>query len=297
MRIRIWAFLPALLAIGTAYGQYSFTPNPEEAHFVTEDIPRFWQAFDVYESNGGNPFKDYIADGTPGLQDFIRYRIESPKNLKKIVSQKKSDYEGIRVNSERLNEIFPQTRAAYRKFKELYKDAMFPPTYFVIGAYNSGGTSSSNGLIIGTEMQSDIENIPYMVAHELIHFNQDYPPGKMTLLDQCIMEGSADFVGEMISGKNINEEAVKYGKANEEELCREFIAIMDDDGYHGWLYGTKGKKEGRPNDLGYWMGYEISAAYYEKAEDKIKALRDILNINNFREFLDASGYLAPYMSE
>jgi len=109
------------------------------------------------------------------------------------------------------------------------------------------------------------------------------------------MEGSADFIGELISGKSINGFAFEYGNMHNEELCKEFVEIMNDTNYHGWLYGTKGKKQGRPNDLGYWMGYKICEAYFDKANNPKEAIRDILNIEDFDEFLAKSGYLAEYM--
>ena len=144
-------------------------------------------------------------------------------------------------------------------------------------------------------MQNDIDNIPYIVAHELIHFNQNYPNKKSTLLDQSIKEGSADFIGELISGKHINELAFKYGNENEKLLCAEFVEIMDDFKYHGWLYGSKGKVKERPNDLGYWIGYKICEAYFENTDNKEEAIQDILNIQNFHDFQKKSGYLAQYM--
>jgi len=56
----------------------------------------------------------------------------------------------------------------------------------------------------------------------------------------------------------------------------------------GWLYNGN-QATGRPGDLGYWMGYRIVAAYYERAADKAQAIRDILTIQNFEEFLAGSG--------
>ncbi|MGB6035249.1 MAG: DUF2268 domain-containing putative Zn-dependent protease, partial [Cryomorphaceae bacterium] len=263
--------------------------------FITEDIPRFWEGFDQLDTVK-KPFKDYVKTGSPGLQDFIDDRIVSAKHLTKTVKAKKKGYENIRAESLKVEESTERIRQYYQVFKEKYDAAVFPPTYFVIGAFNSGGTSSDNGLIIGVEMQTKVSDIPYIVAHELIHFNQNYPKPR-TLLDQSIMEGVADFVGELISGDHINHAAFDYGNANEEALCREFVAIMNDGKYHGWLYGTMGKKEGRPNDLGYWIGYQIAAAYYEKADDKKQALKDILNIRDYQVFLNQSEYLSPYMSE
>jgi hypothetical protein len=46
----------------------------------------------------------------------------------------------------------------------------------LIGANNSGGTTSGNGLLIGTELYAKrIDDITYTVAHELIHYQQKYP--------------------------------------------------------------------------------------------------------------------------
>ncbi len=73
-----------------------------------------------------------------------------------------------------------QIRKAYEELKRLYPEAVLPPAYFVIGAYNSGGTSSDNGLIMRVAMQTDIDNLLYIVAHELIHFNQNYPNSSNT---------------------------------------------------------------------------------------------------------------------
>jgi uncharacterized protein YjaZ len=56
----------------------------------------------------------------------------------------------------------------------------------------------------------------------------------------------------------------------------------------GWLYG--GQPEGRPADLGYFFGYRIARAYYERAEDKTRALREILTATDFPRLLEVSGY-------
>lgn len=211
----------------SCYGQYSFETDPLKAEFISSDIPLFWEAFDKMDTDK-NPFHDYLEKGSDGLKDFIPYRIESPKNLLKVVMKRKADYEAQRDNSYQVDLHTKQIISFYQALKNLYGSAIFPPTYFVIGAFNSGGTSSKNGLIIGVEMLNKIDNIPYIVAHELIHFNQNYPRKKNTLLQQSIEEGSADFIGEIISGKNTNEVAFKYGNENEKQLCSKFVKIMDD---------------------------------------------------------------------
>ena len=69
---------------------------------------------------------------------------------------------------------------------------------------------------------------------------------------------------------------------------------MYTDNFQDWLYGTSGKDE-RPNDLGYWIGYEIVKAYFDKKEDKKLAVHNILNIDDFDIFMKESGYLDPFL--
>ncbi|MEM9830214.1 MAG: DUF2268 domain-containing putative Zn-dependent protease [Bacteroidota bacterium] len=270
--------------------------DPQEAEFVSSDIPRFWQAFDKIEQ-GGNPFKEYLKNGSPGLKDFIKHRIESPRNLLKTVQRRKEDYQAIRENSFKMDSCIDQIVSYYTNFEKMYPEAVYPPTYFVIGAFNSGGTSKESGLIIGVETQQSITSIPALVAHELVHYNQNYPwERNNTLLAQSIVEGSAEFVSELFTDSPKNGKNFRYGRSNREALCEEFVKIMDDTKYHGWLYGVKAP-EGRPRDLGYWIGYEICQAYYSRSEDKNQALVEILNIRDFDAFLEESGFLEEYLEK
>ena len=56
------------------------------------------------------------------------------------------------------------------------------------------------------------------------------------------------------------------------------------------MYGRPG--DGRPNDLGYFIGYRIAQAYYQRAADKAQAVRDIITGcgAGVHELLGRSGY-------
>lgn len=70
----------------------------------------------------------------------------------------------------------------------------------------------------------------------------------------------------------------------------EFRERMDGTDYAGWLYdAAEGRTDGRPADLGYWMGYRIARGYYARATDRTAAIRDMLRIEDFDAFLHASG--------
>lgn len=280
---------PALI-----FSQY-FPTNPDSSELITTDIENFWQAFDLMEKGyDGNPFdENYMKIGSQGVMDFTPYRIESGDMLLKNVRENKEQYLAVKENTFRINEKKKQILATFYALKYLLPEAKFPPVYFVIGNFNSGGTSSDNGLIIGAETQSNIDNVPYLVAHELIHFQQKKNNHNRTLLEQSINEGVADFLGEMISGNHINKTAYEYGELHKQALCEEFVEILDSDNWNDWLYGTSGK-DNRPNDLGYWMGYQIAKSYFDQQGDKSMAIKELLDIKNAKLFLEKSGFLNKY---
>ncbi|UII24108.1 gliding motility protein GldB-related protein [Fulvivirga ligni] len=277
------------------FAQSLMSSDPGEAQFITTDIDNFWAAYDKMDIEK-NPFSEYLDQGSVGLKDFIPYRIESDKNLLKTVKKRKDDYLAIRDKLD-LSIVNQKILTYYKKLASLYPEAQFPTTYYVIGAFNSGGTASKNGIIIGVEvLQGQLATAEFMVAHESVHFNQNYPKS-ITLLGQCIREGAADFIaGLMIDSDLSDRYSFQYGSEHEEELCKDFTQIMNDKNYHGWLYGGK-RKEGMPKDMGYWMGYKICEAYYQNAEDKKTAVKEILNIADYQSFLSKSGYLNSFMSQ
>jgi hypothetical protein len=62
---------------------------------------------------------------------------------------------------------------------------------------------------------------------------------------------------------------------------------MDGKDTSHWLYGKSGGKD-RPVDLGYWMGFKISEAYYNHAADKKQAVRDLMMVLDCKGFLRQS---------
>ncbi|SIN88569.1 DUF2268 domain-containing putative Zn-dependent protease [Chitinophaga niabensis] len=290
--------LLTIFFVNATYAQLAFSNNPDSSVFLTKDIDNFWKAFDQFKKDSAtNPFGGaYLDIGSAGVKGFTPNRIRNAENLMKVVKKRYADYEKVRPVTLQMSKKEKQCRSAFYALKYWYPAAQYPPVYFVIGAYNSGGTFNEEGIFIGAEMQTDINNIPFLVAHELIHFQQknwkEYP----TLLEQSIIEGSADFLGELISGENINKEAMNYGNKNEARLCREFVARMDSTDYKDWLYGVSGKDD-RPKDLGYWIGYNITQEYFNKAADKKQAVKEILDIKDCKAFLLKSGYLRAFLKE
>jgi Domain of unknown function (DUF4932)/Predicted Zn-dependent protease (DUF2268) len=266
----------------------------------TEDIYLFWKVFDqTYPNLKASAFEaEYLEKGSKGLKAFIPNRIESGKNLRKVVMREMDYYQGIRESTLSVEAKRSLITDHFKKFRALYPAAILPQVYFVIGAKNTGGMAFRGGLSIGAEMfgksdgkitpRLDLDLIDDVVIHELVHFQQRYASDN-SLLAQSIREGSADFLCELVTGTHANQDIYQYGNAHEHELWNEFKTRMDKADWGGWLYYQRDKSI--PKDLGYWMGYKITKAYYDKAADKSKAIKEMLTIQDFKKFLADSGYV------
>lgn len=289
-----------------------FNRNPEKAQIVTSDIALFWRAYDLAKpENNLIIYRDeYFKKGSVGLQEFLRVKIGHSCNLVTAIDGAPKYYASLRAQSAKVENYKPQMLASFVKLKEIYPDSVFPDVYFLVGRMNAGGTVTFKGLLIGTEMYGKtddasvaelsgwkkssvggIERIPFIVAHELIHYQQKYGlfDGELNLLGRSLHEGSADFIGELISGGNDNQKLHEYGNPREKQLWLEFKKEMNNKDTSNWLYqGDKAKD--KPADLGYYVGYKIAESYYNRAKDKKQAIKDILDIKDFNQFLKASGY-------
>jgi hypothetical protein len=277
-------------------------------HFI--DALRFSA---LHQATGGNLDAatlqaDYLDRGTVGLEDFLELRIETAEQLAATIARAPRYYAAVAECVRELPARRAEYDAIYASFRGLLPERELPPAYFVVGRANSGGTTSDRGVLIGAEIYCrtdatpldelsdwlaglpyDISDMPHLVAHELAHTIQA-GAGDDSLLTAVVREGGADFVAELVSGDRLNSHLEAWAEPRAAELWAEFAARMDDDSYEGWLYDGD-NADGRPADLGYWLGYEIAKAYYDRAEDKAAALRAVLDAGeDAAAFLEASGY-------
>lgn len=275
---------------------------------VTTDIDNFWEMYDVYKKSGSvDDIKKYYFDKkSPGLKAFTERREINPEGMQKVLKAYPKYIESIRANTLKLAGIKSKIKDYFLKLKEIYPDVYFPDIYFTIGCFNTGGTVSGRMLLIGAEMMcanesspkdelnnwlkgniGNFDNIEQIVMHESIHTLQSYNSG--TLLSSAISEGACDFIAQMVTGKELTSAHYIYGNKYEEGLWKEFKKEMNGSEVSKWLYSGE-KSIGRPSDLGYFIGYKICESYYDNAEDKIRAVKDIIEVTDFNAFLKKSGY-------
>ena len=288
--------------------------DPKTVKFVTSDVDNFWAAYDIAAKETDRSKRvaifqsQYLDRGSAGLKDFIRLRIKSADALVTSIDGLPKYYASIRPSTLELKRMEKRMRKSFAKFKSIYPDAVFPDVYFLVGIANTGGTTGPSGLLIGAEMYgktkhtpteelpdwlrfvlAGVEQVPGIVAHESCHYNQNLPR-QTTLLAKALQEGGCDFIGELISGQNINDKLKIYGGLHAAQLRRDFTDAMDKPDISNWFYNAATASKDRPADLGYHVGYIIALNYYHRAKDKRQAVRDILNISDFRKFYADSGY-------
>lgn len=293
--------------------------DPERAVFVTSDIEHFWKAYDAGGASGGSaPFQtEYLDRASPGLKDFIASRNVTATSLANMVRAFPRYFADIRASTLRLAndaDVQARIRAGYRKISDMYTPSVFPPVTFLIGRFSTGGTTSTSGMLIGLEFfaigpstpldelqqfQRDnvrpLDSLPVIVAHEHTHILQGRAGGiankaNKTLLDQSLIEGSADFVAYLVTGANINARLQTYALPREAALWTEFKAAMHGTDVSQWLYNQGSATAERPGDLGYFIGYRIAESYYARTADKRLALRAIIDVSNSDLFVSQSGY-------
>ncbi len=279
--------------------------TPQNLKFISSDIGLFYRAFDLAmkdSAKAGQIFReDYFRKGSDGLQDFFMTKIGDEHRFAKTVFKNRDFYANAKGTLLQVGALKGSIYKNAATFEDLYPQAVFPNLYFVVGRFNSNGTISDNGLIIGTEQMSktpktdtsnwtnwqrewimDFSHIPVTVAHELVHFNQDGMKHENTLLCYALIEGSAEFIAELITGKTDGD--YSGFKVREQEIWQDFKKEMQQDVYEQWIEAS----DKRPRNGMYWAGYMVSKAYYANASDKKQAIYDILHIQDYNAFFEKS---------
>ena len=305
-----------ILAIGTsaAVGLTTCTgiKQVEEVKFITTDLDNFWATYPAVLHDTARAADimqhQYFTPGSPGLQEYYQNRYQSdPLPFARRITQHPRFYASAHRNMRAVAAQKPLVLAAFRRLQVLYPSVRFNHIYFLVGGFR-GSTAQRQGLLIGVEYLVDgpevdtselsqverrrctpVTAIPAMVIHEMIHNTQQ--PADGTLLSYAIREGMGDFVAELVTGApGTNARLQAYGHAHEQELWHAFRHEMHGKDAHNWLANPQQETQEKPCDLGYYLGYRICQAYYNKAANKKQAVAEMLTTKDFRSFLMQSGY-------
>ena len=305
MKLLGFGFVAVTLTFAAASLVGNSAGNPAEPSVSPtihiEDVERFYK---VYDAAGGHPNADqlqhdYLDAGSEGLHHLAQVRNVTGAAIALTLAKRPEIYS----DAKRCMAVLPRVRerlaVALGDLGRLYPEARFPPVTIAVGRGKPVGVGSpAFGVQIGLEalcatnwLNPNIEDrFVHVIAHEFVHVQQtialvdDEHP---TVLEGSLVEGAADFVGELISGDVAYSYLQGLTKGREREIETAFVADEDKRDLSNWLYNSTPEK---PADLGYWVGYRIVKSYYQHAADKRVALREILQMNDPKGFLAKSGW-------
>ncbi len=288
----------------------SFSMNAQ-IEVSASDITNFWTAFDSLEKVSSKTAKAdiiqkmYLDKGSWAVKFIIeQYQYKSADWVDYIEKNK----EKLVKNRQLLLSVLEQKSEIDRKlayFKEIYPAFRDAKVGFFIGIGQFGGRVETRDVLIGSEVNVNEKKdwAVRIVTHEFVHTQQKL--GNYAVLATCVHEGTADFVSELVNQKELTAiyptDYIGFGNKNETAIWDTFKLYINSNikgKYFDFLYGTKGFKiNGKyMTDLGYFMGYKISKAYYQNAIDKKQALSDIISLDyadneKVRTFVLKSGYV------
>lgn len=267
----------------------------------TEDVDRFYK---LYDAAGGHPTaeqlqRDYLDAGSEGLHHLAKLRNVTGARIADTLSKHPELYVKARGCTAVLPRVRQRVDVALHNLVRLYPQARTPPVTIAVGRGRPVGVGSPvTGLQIVLEalcsaewMNPNVEDrFVHVIAHEYAHVQQvrelvdDEHP---TVLERSLIEGAAEFVAELTSGKTGYAHFDALTKGREREIETAFTADLDQTDLARWVDNST-MEQG--NDLGYWVGYRIVKSYYQRASDQQQALREILELSDPKAFLAKSGW-------
>ncbi|MEX0274334.1 MAG: DUF2268 domain-containing putative Zn-dependent protease [Flavobacteriaceae bacterium] len=273
-------------------------------------------------------FEDYFKKASAGLKGWISRYNWTPEKLAKRIALQPKYYASLLHIDEDLKKLEADISKHYDGMKALYPSEFvtIPPTYYFI-MWGGGGSIELTGNMISidyfgykegldqTEFEQygglfpkgtfpivGLEDVPQIAVHEVAHLFQTYLQGeldyvsmyleedKTTMLAYAIREGGAEFIAYLGTGLT-DPKKHHYGDQHEQELWEEFKPLMTEhpDKHKGWFSGKSDKNPDWPWQIGYYMGFKMTQAYYDRSEDKEKALLTIMtakDVATYQEIAD-----------
>jgi hypothetical protein len=296
------ALLQLILMLHT-YAQPNYPRNPQEAEIIYTDLVHFVEAYNEIATNSDTILvlqTFYFDRGSAGLKEFINRHQLTPELLKQAMSDDPERYALLPGFVTNIVEVEEEYKALIQDFDQAIPNAMYPPTYLLVGANRGIGQASQVGqLITVTRPVDSMSKLRGIMAHELSHFQQAMAMGGQkyaalystpnNMLGLCLREGGAEFLASLVVGDITQGEALDYIEQDEQHLKEQFLLDLETQEKDFWLWASIGQKT-YPKLLGYAMGYKICKHYYETAPDKRLALDHILKIEDAEAFIASSGY-------
>ncbi|MBY0492424.1 MAG: DUF2268 domain-containing protein [Gemmatimonadaceae bacterium] len=296
-----------------------YPTDPALAQLVTDDVDRYWRAYDAGGKSGNSTAfqRRYLDSATAGLREFIGLRQLTATSLVQVATAYPAYLDALHTwwTTANRTAVLSTIRANYATIKQLYPNAFFPPVTLLVGRYSTAGTAGTSGLLVGFEFFGTDANAPLgalnsfardnqkswatdlapLVAHEHTHYlslraGATSARNGAPLYARVLHEGVAEFIASLVAGQPSYRTFFRTWQANEATYFAEFLQEKDGSDVSRWLYNQGSTTGGRPGDLGYFIGFRIAQAYYNRAANKAQAVRELIELRDPAGILTQSGY-------
>jgi hypothetical protein len=292
---------------------------------VTSDIDNFWVAYDKVKTTNDTflqlQYLDqyFFSKGSAGLPLIMQARRYTPKEYLSAINQFPLFWTSIRSNTQKAKDYGLEIEQGIEKLRVVYPELKQTNLYFTIGALKTNGTSMNKKLLIGCELAmadsttntsefttsfthlkpyfatNPIKDIVFLNIHEYVHTQQN-TEGGYDLLSQSLFEGIAEFIPVIALKQASPVPAISFGKSNDQMVKAAFEREMFSPWIYHWIWNDH-KNAFQTRDLGYYIGYAIAEKYYQKAKDKRKAIRDLIELDfndpkKIEAFIQKTGYFS-----
>ncbi len=261
----IFAFL-GVVAVLVGFVTHYFTLSAENSRVQYGDLSRFErvvQRLGPSEASWARTFDDeYLAFPYNGLQIERRSSGLSGAQLAGMIAADPLGWSSCRF-TEQLKELEPTIREGLTRFEVLYPRAIFPGVYFTLGSGQRGVMSGFEGIAVDAAyFRSDLDDCGGNVN----------PVRRVDELPCLIVRDMVRFNQTLIS-PIASRRLAGLGRAIQEGSA-DFVTEL--------ALGCRADID---------IGYRIVSAHYEGSSDKEEAIRRIMNISDYQQFLEESGYL------
>ena len=283
--------------------QPNYPRSPREAKMIYQDLKHFVEAYYALgnKTDTLEVLQTYYFDrGTAGLKEFISRHQLTPEMMRAAMAAHPERYALIPDFLSKISEVEESYTNLMEDYSKVIPQAIYPPTYLLVGANRGIGQASLPGqLITITRVVNDMEKFRKVIVHELSHFQQAMAMGPQkyaqlystpnNMLGLCLREGGAEFITSLVLGEITQSVALDYLEKEERRLKQQFLEDLKTQKKDFWLWQSLGQKE-YPKLLGYAMGHKICESYYTQQADRSEALKSILEMADAENFTKSSHY-------
>jgi hypothetical protein len=300
------------------------------SNIINVDITNFWNAYDKISTTQDSVLQYkyldslYLKKGSAGLEGIRQARNYTPEDYISAINNYPKFWASIKKNTLQSDKIGSELEKGIEKLKALYPELKPAKIYLTIGAFRTGGTTIDSLVLIGAEISmadsktvtsefpeslshlkthfntNPKDHLVFLNLHEYIHTQQN--PQVFNILSLTIYEGVAEFIAEKALDSPTPNPQIGFGKKNANRIREVFENEMFYFNNLGKWLNSNSQNEFGMRDLGYYVGYQICENYYNQTENKLNAIKTMIELDYTNEaeienFLIKSNYFSKPLDE